>query len=217
MAQVHQGGIAMNGGIPEAVQLLKQEVNRLREENTHLEDENKTLRAYIQNISALYNATLKMASQDNLFKLLDEILYQALIITNAEHGSILLVDEDTGDLVFVLVHGDFRDDLQGYRLKKGQGLAGWVVEHGEPLIVNQPNFDPRFSKEVDTILGMTSQNILAVPMRLGAKIIGVIELVNKHSGDQFVESDTTLLLILAVFAAMSLDQLERQLASQEAA
>ena len=207
----------MNGGIPEAVQLLKQEVSRLRDEVTGLRDENDALRTYIQSVSALYNATQKFASQDNLMKLLDEILYQALVVINTDHGSLLLVDEETGDLVFVLVHGDFRESLQGYRLKKGQGIAGWVMDHGEPLIVNQPRYDPRFSTEVDTALGMTSQNLLAVPLRVGDKILGVIELVNKDDSGEFTESDATILSLLAVFAAISLDQLDRQLADQETA
>lgn len=207
----------MNNGVVQAVQLLKQENSQLKERIAELEEENEALQSYLRGISALYEATLTIAHQDNLFKLLDETLYQALIVINAEHGSILLVDEEAEELVFVLVHGDLRSTLQGYHMHKHQGVAGWVVKHGKPLIVNKAHLDPRFSKEIDLAFGLTTHNILAVPLIAAAKILGVIELVNKRNGGQFTESDSALLSLLALFAATSLEQLDRQLAAEEAA
>lgn len=207
----------MNSGVVQAVQLLKQENNQLKERIAELEEENEALQSYLRGISTLYEATLTIAHQDNLFKLLDETLYQALLVINTEHGSILLVDEETEELVFVLVHGDLRNTLQGYRMHEYQGIAGWVVKHGKPLIVNKAHLDPRFSKEIDLAFGLTTHNILAVPLTAAEKILGVIELVNKRNGGQFTESDSTLLSLLALFAATSLNQLDRQLAAEEAA
>jgi GAF domain-containing protein len=54
-------------------------------------------------------------------------------------------------------------------------------------------------------------------MRVAGKILGVIELVNKDDSSEFTESDAMILSLLAVFAAISLDQLDRQLAAQEMA
>ncbi len=205
----------MNSGVSQAVHLLKQENIRLTERIEALETENEALQSYLKGISALYDATLNIAHQDNLYNLLDEILYQALVVLNPDPGSILLVDEETKELVFVLVHGDLRDSLGEYRMDWRQGIAGSVVKHGEPLIVNQARSDPRFSSEIDRTFGITSNNILAVPMISGGKIIGVIELVNKRDGEQFAESDAALLSLLAIFAATSLDQLNRQLEMEE--
>lgn len=205
----------MTNGIPQAVHLLKQENMRLTEQIEVLEAENKALQSYIKGISALYDATLNIAHHDNLYHLLDEILYQALVVLNTDNGSILLVDEEAKELVFVLVHGDLRDSLDEYRMDWHQGIAGSVVKHGKPLIVNQTQFDPRFSNEIDRVFGITSNNILAVPMVSGDKIIGVIELVNKRNGEKFTESDAALLALLALFAATSLDQLNRQLEIDE--
>jgi len=205
----------MSSSVAQAVHLLKQENSQLKERVIALEEENKALQSYLKGLSALYEATLTIAHQDNLFKILDETLYQALVVLNAEHGSILLVDEETEELVFVLVHGDLRDTLQGYRMNWHQGIAGWVVEYGKPLIVEHPPADPRFFRQVDLTFGVSSHNILAVPMIAGKKILGVIELVNKRGSGQFTESDTTMLSLLALFAATSLDQLNRQLAEEE--
>ena len=200
----------MNSGIQKAIQLLKQE-------NEALKEENEALQAYMESMAALYRATRTIASQDNLMKLLDEILYQAIVITRADHGSLLLLDDETDELVFVMVHGDYRQSLQGYRMKADQGIAGWVVQHSEPLIVNHARFDPRFSSEVDRTFGLTTRKILAVPLTYADRTLGVIELVNKQDGSDFTDSDATILGLLGIFAAISLDQLDRRLEEEEKA
>jgi len=205
----------MESGIAQAVHLLKQENNRLQERIEALEEENKALQSYLQGITKLYDGTIHLAEHKNLLTLLDEILYQAIVIMNTDHGSLLLVEEETEELVFVLVHGELRESLEGYRMPWQQGIAGWTVEHKEPLIVNQTQFDPRFSAEVDIAFGITSNKILAVPMIADNQVIGVIELVNKRDGSDFITSDATILSLLALFAANSLDRLNRQLDLEE--
>ncbi len=201
----------MDSGLSKAILTLQKENARLKDKVAELEEESDALQAYIAGISALYNATKSIASQDNLFKLMDEILYQALVVINAVHGSLLLVDEETKELVFVVVHGEFREDLQGHRIDWHQGIAGAVVEYGDPIIANQTSFDPRFSAEIDKMIGLTSRRILAVPLAYSSKVLGVIELVNKHDHSDFTEFDATILSLLAVFAAISLEQIELQM------
>lgn len=205
----------MDSGVNKALHLLQQENSKLKETVAGLQDENKALQSYIRGMSALFEAAETIASHDNLFKLLDEILYQALVIINTDHGSLLLVNEETRELVFIMVHGEFRQRLQGFRMNWHQGVAGWVVKNGEALIVNQAHFDPRFSSEVDHTFGFITHKILAVPLKAGTKVLGVIELVNKHDGSDFTESDSTILSLLGLIAGISLDNLERYLAEQE--
>ncbi|OQY26949.1 MAG: hypothetical protein B6243_13550 [Anaerolineaceae bacterium 4572_5.2] len=201
----------MDRGLSKAILTLQKENALLKDKIAELEGESDALQAYIAGISALYSATKSIASQDNLFKLLDEILYQALVVINAVHGSLLLVDEETKELVFVVVHGEFRGDLQGHRIDWHQGIAGAVLEYGDPIIANQTSFDPRFSAEIDKMIGLTSRRILAVPLAYSNKVLGVIELVNKHDNSDFTEFDATILSLLAVFAATSLEQIELQM------
>ena len=101
-------------------------------------------------------------------------------------------------------------------MKCDQGVDVWVVQNAEPLIVKNVYRDPRFYEGFDLAFGMVSENILAVPMICRQKMIGAIELVNKRNGGEFTESDATILSLLAIFAATSLDQLERQLELEEA-
>ena len=205
----------INSGVEQAIHLLKQENVRLKNRIEILEEENQALQSYLQGLSALYEGTLNLVQQDNLLRLLDEILYQALAITNADHGSLLLVDDETAELVFVLVHGELRQSLEGYRMPLQRGIAGSAIKQRKPIIVNQTRFDPRFSDEVDRAFGIKSHKILAVPMMAGDKVLGVIELVNKRDGADFAESDAMLLSLLALFAANSLEQLNRQLEREE--
>ncbi len=198
----------MDTSVNSAIHWLQQENIRLKEENAELKEEVAAFQSYLRGISALHEATSTIATQDNLYKLLDEILYQALLVIDTDHGSLLLLDEESHELVFVLVHGEFRDSLQGYRMDWHKGVAGWVVKHGEPLVVKQAHFDPRFSPEVDNTFGMHTQDILAVPLKHGERVMGVIELVNKRHEQSFSDTDAMILSLLGNFAAMALAHLE---------
>ncbi len=205
----------MDRGSSNAVHFLQQENNRLKDRIEKLQDENDALKSYLRDLSALYQATKTIISHDDLFKLLDEILYQALVIIKTDHGSLLLVDEETDELVFVMVHGEFRERLQNYRMSITQGIAGWVARHSESIIVNEANFDPRFYADVDRTFGLTTQKLLAVPLIDRNRTLGVIELVNKQDGSDFVESDATILSLLGIIAAMALHRLDEELDAQE--
>ena len=124
-----------------ALRFLQQENARLQEENKTLREDSLAFRHYMEALEDLYWATQRITSEENLFDLLDQILYNALGVLRAEDGSLLLLDEETNELVFVLVHGDIRNQLRGYRIKSDMGIAGWVVSHHEPLIVNNPRQD----------------------------------------------------------------------------
>ena len=76
--------------------------------------------------------------------------------------------------------------------------------------------DPRFFQNVDATFGITSDQLLAVPMVFNKRAIGVIELVNKQDGTDFDDSDTSLVSLLAMFSAISLDQLAQKVTLEEA-
>src|SRR4051812_44081332 len=90
-------------------------------------DANDGALARIIDITASLNSTLRLEP------LLQLVMSSAAELLDADSSSLLLVDEETGELVFeVLAHGD-DEQLGGRRLPAGQGIAGWVVQHGEPI------------------------------------------------------------------------------------
>jgi GAF domain-containing protein len=199
------------------LRFLQQENKRLQEENESLREENLALRGYMNALERLHWATRQIISEENLFDLLDKILHNAMNVIKAEDGSLLLLDEETGELVFVLVHGDIKNELRGYRIPRDVGIAGWVASHNEPLIVNNPAQDARFSSQIDTIFNFSTSSVVCVPLSNRGKMIGVIELLNKRNNEQFTEADVNLLSILSQVAASALVEMETQSRAEEAA
>lgn len=197
-----------------ALRFLQQENARLQEENKALREDSLAFRHYMAALKDLYGATQQITSEENLFALLDQILYNAMSVLRAEDGSLLLLDEETNELAFVLVHGDIRNELRGYRIRSDTGIVGWVARQREPLIVNNPRQDGRFSLDIDEEFSFVTRSILCVPMMARGKLIGVIELLNKRD-DDFTETDATLLLILGQVAAIALEEMQTRLEAEE--
>lgn len=181
-----------------------------------MRDENTALRGYMSALEELQWATQQIISEENLFDLLDRILNSAMNVLRAEGGSLLLLDDETDELVFVLVHGDIQNKLRGYRIGSDEGVAGWVAQQGKPLIVNNPRQDWRFSHQIDKVFGFSTRSIICVPMITRGKMMGVIELLNKQNDEDFTEADATLLSILGQVAATALEEMQERLEAEEA-
>jgi GAF domain-containing protein len=181
---------------------LKQEVTRLQEENKTLKEEVMSLRSLLDSLNALMEAidAIDPASAE-IMPMLDRILYNALDVLDADAGSLLVLDDDTQELVFVLAHGSVpRENLAGLRIPPGKGIAGWVAAHRKPSIVNNAPGDDRFYSGIDSRLEFRTNSILAVPIVGNNNVLGVIEVLNKRNGQPFGNTDQTLLLLLCRYA-----------------
>jgi len=187
------------------IRFLQQENIRLKDENQLLTEEVRALRRYIRALQRLQETVHRFTPEQDILALLDETLDCALVLLDAADGSLMLIDEETDELVFVLVHGAVRERLPGYRFDRRQGIAGWVVEHAEPAIVNNVHTDPRFLPELDKVLGFETRSLVAVPLAARGRVLGVIEVLNKRSGEDFTADDASLLSILAALSASALD------------
>jgi GAF domain-containing protein/FixJ family two-component response regulator len=129
-------------------------------------------------------------------------------LLKVEAGSLLLVNESATELEFeTTLHGR-TEKLSAHRVRMGQGIAGWVAEHEEPLLVDDVMEDPRHDAEMAEVIGFEARSILAVPLKVHDRVIGVIEVINKlgQGGDtRFDETDLQLLTALASSAAMALE------------
>ncbi len=119
--------------------------------------------------------------------------------------SLLLVDEPKQELYFELAVGKGAHALKDIRIKMGQGLAGWVAQHGEVVIVPDVSKDTRFFSKVDEKTKMETRSIVAVPVRFRDHCLGVIELLNCVGPNGFDDRDLHLLEALADFAAIALE------------
>ena len=119
--------------------------------------------------------------------------------------SLLLVDEAKQDLYFELAVGKGAQALKDVRIKMGQGIAGWVAQNDEAVIVPDVSKDTRFFAKVDEKTKMETRSIVAVPVRYRDHCLGVIELINCVEKEGFMEHDLALLEALADFAAIALE------------
>lgn len=118
--------------------------------------------------------------------------------------SSLLLKDDKGKLFFEVALGEKGEVVKRFQLNVGEGIAGWVAMHGEPLIVPHAKEDARFFKKVDEAADFITHNIICVPLRVKEEIIGVIQGINKREGE-FTDDDLELFQSLANQIAIALD------------
>jgi len=127
---------------------------------------------------------------------------QQLIPSDA--WSLMMVDEETRELVFEAALGARARDVAAFRLKIGEGVAGWVAESGKPAIVNDATRDPRFSPRVDKRTQFETRSILCAPLVSRGRTIGVLEIINKRGGP-FTRADLQLVLTLVEPCAIAIE------------
>ncbi|MBA3470231.1 MAG: GAF domain-containing protein [Herpetosiphonaceae bacterium] len=121
-----------------------------------------------------------------------------------EAGSLLLLDPQTDELVFVMTLEAGAEKLAGVRVPPGQGLVGEVIRTRQPVVVLDAQNDPRFYKKVSEDVGFITRSSLCVPMLVKGREIGVIQLLNKVEGD-FDNDDVTRLSAMANTIAVAID------------
>lgn len=190
------------------IRFLQTEAARLRQENRELREELAILRSSVRALSALQDLIQRMTPKSDLLGLLDDLLAAALAVVGASDGSLLLLDDETEELVFAVVRGSVRNQLTGYRLPPGKGIAGWVADARKPLVVQDVHNDPRFFPQVDETLGFTTQTLACVPLLDGERVLGVIEAINKAPERAFTVEDNDLLMVLAQLASVAITRAE---------
>jgi two-component system, NtrC family, sensor kinase len=160
----------------------------------------------LQTLNAVSAAAVSsLDPQVVLHKILDATR-QAL---GAEDGSILLKSPETGRLFFAITTEEFSEALQANGVNRqgldpDRGIAGWVLQHKQPLLVQDVHQDPRWYNDVDSATGFETQSLLCVPLIYHDEVTGVIEIVNKRQGP-FTEEDLNLLKAISSIAAVALE------------
>jgi len=147
-----------------------------------------------------------LAKAKNIKEVLDIVMFHVGCIFQPCHWSILLKDSKTGDLIFSVVVGANKKKLQGIKLPKGEGIAGYIMETGESLIIKDVSKDKRFSGRVDKHTRFRTRSIIGTPLKTDGKIFGVIELINRINDNRFSEQDLKLLSEIAEYAAIAIER-----------
>jgi GAF domain-containing protein len=142
-------------------------------------------------------------------ELLKSIVEAAARIFNAAAASILLVNDQERLLEFKVAYGASNRDLVGLKFPLDQGIAGYVVMTGQPLAISNVRQDARFNQGFAESTGYVPNSILAMPLRSGDRVIGVMEVLDKISAASFGIQDMELLGMFAHQAAIAIDQSQR--------
>ncbi|MCB9418200.1 MAG: GAF domain-containing protein [Ardenticatenaceae bacterium] len=199
----------MSSDCRELLRFVQLQNIQLKADNEALMREVEMLHDVLDALRALQEVAASVSEQTNVMGLLDRILASALASINAGAGSLLLVDEETDELVFVVVFGDVREKLTGHRMALGEGIAGWVAANREAVIVDDAHFDPRFSPAVDQDFSFRTYSMVSVPIVYADNVLGVIQALNKLDGETFSEGDLALLGVVAQLAAAAITNMSK--------
>ena len=194
--------------VTNTIAVMQRENARLQAENQVLQRELGKLREFVQTLHTLVERA-RSADDTALMPLLHEIFSHALDLLNAPEGSLLLLDDQTNELQFVLVQGALGEQLVGYRIPANEGIAGWVVQNAQATLVRDVRRDSRFSQNIDDAFKFRTQSIAAAPIMGDSRVLGVLEALNQPVDEPFSDTDLMLLSLLCRFAGEVLADITR--------
>lgn len=154
-----------------------------------------------QRLSCLLEVAQVVNSSLEVDAVLGQVLSQAKHNLGAESGSIMLLEEGSRELRVLAAQGPRASTIRGRRQTLGDGIAGWVALHGQPVLLHGRAEDPRFHRICDRT---DVRDALCVPLQAGEQVIGVISLNNRLHAEPFSDEDLELLTALAHQAALAI-------------
>jgi len=158
----------------------------------------------ILQLNALNNISLELTQTTDLDVLVNKIIKFAAIIVKAEAASLLLLDKEKNELYFKASLGKKSKEIKKYKVKFGEGIAGWVAEKGKSLIVDDVAKDTRWNKNLDNAAKFKTKSLICVPLILEKEIMGVMEVINKKDKGYFDKNDEEILNSFANQVAIAL-------------
>ena len=150
-----------------------------------------------------------VGSEESFRALLSAIVEVARSIFGAKASSIVLLDEETEELVFEAVVGEGEDSLLGTRYPAGKGIAGWVLATGTPLVIEDVQQDPRHARDVAEETGYVPKGLMAAPLLYEERALGVLSVLDRPEQSLFSLQEMELLGLFANQAAIAVDLLLR--------
>jgi signal transduction histidine kinase len=170
-------------------------------ENARLYDR---INQHIEELKSLNEIGQAITSTLDLQKTLTLVTDQTTRLMGVAAASVVLRDNKNDEVWFAAASGEGSDSVLGLRMPLGQGIAGWVADKGEAVIISDVYSDQRFFADVDKKSGFITESILCVPLQTKGHTIGAIEVMNKQAG-RFGQEDLATLQALAIPAATAIE------------
>lgn len=183
---------------------LQQEVKLLRSLEAQCKETVEALVQHNHELTFLIQAIQTFISTLHINQVLDAILEGVRQCLAVAACSVWLVDPNTNEVVCRQAVGPQSDTVRGWRLAPGEGIAGWVAQSGQHVIVPDTRTDERHFKGVDRQIEMELRSIISVPLRLKDTVIGALHVLDTET-NRFGTTDLTLLETLAAIAAIAIE------------
>jgi GAF domain-containing protein len=157
-----------------------------------------------------------LGAESSFRSLLQSVVEVARAIFRARAASVFLLDEASDELVFEAVAGEGSENLIGKRFPSSTGVAGWVLVTRQPLVIDDVSSDTRFSREAAEKTGYVPNSLMAVPLLVDERALGVLEVLDRPKEQRFTLAEMNLLSLFANQAAIGLDLLLRARRAQAA-
>jgi len=159
----------------------------------------------LRRLERILEISRELTSTVALEPLLHKIVEVAAELSGSQGASILLLDARSGELRFRTASGHAAGQLYDIPVPVEDSIAGAVLVSGKPAVIADTHADPRHYEEVGQRTGFETHSLLAAPLQIKERCIGVLEAVNKHGGDTFDEEDVETLTTLAAQAAVAIE------------
>ena len=159
----------------------------------------------LEESNALNQVAAAISSVMAVEPLLEMIMEKSKEVMSAEASSLMMLDEESQELVFQVATGEKGSAIREIRLPVGRGIAGWVAQSKEPLLVPDAYQDPRFNPEADRRSGFRTRSIMCVPLTMQDRILGVVQVLNSKEKESFDERDLETFTSFADHAAIAVE------------
>lgn len=158
----------------------------------------KTLQHRLDELEVLEKIGRTLTSSLDLDEVLRLVVEAAVKLTGAEEGSLLMLDDDSGEL-YMRAGQNFQEDfVRSFRLPVRDTLAGQVMRTGKPVLLNQDT--PQKIKTAYLV-----HTLIYVPIQIHGRVIGVLGVDNRKQRINFSDRHLTLIAALADYAAIALE------------
>jgi signal transduction histidine kinase len=187
--------------------LLKQrQMANLRNDLIRARVKEEVLRSRLSEITSLFDMSTSVNMQLTVDSILDIVTRRVLTCLEADQSSILLLNTESQHLECRSVHGIDSDFVKDARIKLGEGIAGYVALHGEPMVLNDDDIQRKFAGQKKTGRNITSA--LCIPLMVKSRAIGVLNINRIDRDRSFSAGDARVLAVFGEHTAIAIERVE---------